>query len=668
MVKARPSILLIIFNLLISALYSQPDTVTFKLNSRLSFYSWEKNGELLLHIPDKLKFSNISVSITCIDDSLGFYNGTPGKTLLRIPVSTDLEPSYHTVDASISVRGRDMEYRCRTSLVKLPYKSNEVKADRLTGGLIVNKRQFFPFGFYCYSPVDPQLPEEEVIRGFNIISPYQRVLPETFNDRMNYMDRCAGLGMKVHYNLLSVAGGGGVNSVIEGISHTTKKKLLIDEILAFRDHPALLAWYIADEPNGYSIHPDTLADIYRTVKELDPWHPVSIVFNPPVLAAIKYSGAMDIVMADPYPVPVASLLLPGQAAGQLTKEFRGSKPVWIVPQAFGGGEWWEREPTLQELRTMTYQSIIKGARGIQYFVRSGPNLFPKSVPAWSEAGRMAIEIAELTPWLLSEEESPSVSTSSSNILVHSAVHDGQLMIMVVNTINKPVSSYLSISNKISGTAKVIFENRSIQVNGGSFQDQLSAYGSQVYLIKMSPQAPGIKPWPANLTIDPGFENTASPGVPSALYARNNGARGATYFTDTREHVEGNHSVRLVTPVDKGSIRLRFFPVKVMQGQTYTISIWAKCDPEQGLNKELGTGKYFEIMMADFAKKQFLLSEEWQQFVTNVTIPVNPDLPDRINITLQMKSAGVAWFDMIQVAKSYDISRSVNPFLNGQFLP
>ena len=62
----------------------------------------------------------------------------------------------------------------------------------------------------------------------------------------------------------------------------------------------------------------------------------------------------------------------------------------MVLQAFGGGEWWGREPTLQEIRSMTWQSVINGATGIQYFVRQGLNYFPKSVAAWNECGRMAI--------------------------------------------------------------------------------------------------------------------------------------------------------------------------------------------------------------------------------------------------------------------------------------
>ena len=56
-----------------------------------------------------------------------------------------------------------------------------------------------------------------------MISPYQKILPETLKERKAYMDRCSQIGMKVHYNLLSVSGGGGVSSAIDGISEDEKK-------------------------------------------------------------------------------------------------------------------------------------------------------------------------------------------------------------------------------------------------------------------------------------------------------------------------------------------------------------------------------------------------------------------------------------------------------------
>ncbi|HEX7493976.1 MAG TPA: hypothetical protein VF346_07140, partial [Bacteroidales bacterium] len=121
---------------------------------------------------------------------------------------------------------------------------------------------------------------------------------------------------------------------------------------------------------------------------------------------------------------------------------------------------------------MTWQAIINGATGIQYFVRQGLNYFPKSSAAWSECGRISVEVAELTPWLLSDEESLPVESYSKNILVSSRLHNDQLIIMAVNKINEPVSASIRIAGVYNGKARVLFENRSVKVNGGVIHDQM----------------------------------------------------------------------------------------------------------------------------------------------------------------------------------------------------
>jgi len=657
-----------------SLIYCQNvDSVSFRLFSRYSFYSHEKSAEMLLHIPAALIWNNLKVSLKIKNDTVYSSAFMPGKKIFRLPFDLELTPGEYKATAEISVPGRKISYTTSATLMVLPYKSNEVKTDNLTGGLIVNKRQFLPFGFYCYSPVHPTLPEEEAVKGFNMISPYQKILPETLRERKAYMDRCARLGIKVHYNLLSVTGGGGVGSLIEGITEDQKRERLIEEIRTFMDHPALMAWYISDEPNGHKIEPGILETIYKTIKAADPWHPVSIVFMVPYLSAVRYSNALDIVMSDPYPVSVASISQVGVAARQLRNEFNGRKPVWIVPQAFGGGELWSREPTIQEIRSMTYQAIINGARGIQYFIRQGLNIFPKSAATWNECGRMALEIAEITPWLLSDEVTIPVRTYSANIQVASALYDGQLLVMVVNRSNSPQHAEITIAGGYTGRARVLFENRTVSVNAGIISDPLPAYGSQVYLFTLKRIRESVKPYPGNLVKDPGFEDISSPGIPASCYAWNEGDRGATYFLDSREYFEGNHSLRIVTPEQNKSIRLRFFPVNVTQGRTYVISIRAKADPEQRPILNSNTGdlndlppQYFEISLGESGKTRFIPGDGWKQFITSVTIPVDEELPPRMNVVLSMPGSGVAWFDMLQVFEAVDLKKSVNPELRLDF--
>jgi hypothetical protein len=636
--------------------------LSFSIVSRQSFYSYEKNGEFLLHIPYALSKNHLSISLKVGEATIVSWDGIPGKIILRLPFSLNLIPSVYKAEASINISAsRAVTYIAKTDLIILSYKSNEVKTDRLTGSLIVNKLPFFPFGFYCYSPVYPTLPEEEIIKGFNMISPYQKIVPETINERKAYMDRCAELGMKVNYNLLSVSGGGGVGSKIEGLSDIEKRERLISEIKIFMDHPALLGWYISDEPNGTNTAPEKLKEIYRTIKEYDPWHPVSIVFMAPFITAKNYSGAMDIVMADPYPIPDRPVSIPGDVADQLRTEFKGKKPFWIVPQAFGGGELWSREPTSQEIRSMTWQSIINGATGIQYFVRQGLNYFPKSAATWSECGRIAMEVAELTPWLLSDEEPLQVVSNSKNVLVSSRLHNGQLIIMAVNRINEPVSTSFRVTGFSNGKARVLFENRFVSVKGGIITDQLGPFGSQVYLVNIKPEKTVSEVSNTNLIKDSGFEDLSAPGIPSACYARPGGDRGATYFIDTREYVEGNHSLRIITPVEDKSLAIRFFPLSVRAGASYTISIWAKSDPEQrffDVTKQKNTRlyekkeipQYVEVLFGEFGRARFVPDSRWRQYVTFVTIPNDTLARFKTNLILKMPGQGVAWFDVVKVTE------------------
>jgi hypothetical protein len=653
--------------LFILALYSfqiiqsqQVDTSSFKIYPRLSFYTYEKSGEFLLHIPARFTQSTVSVEITMGERILGSWSGKPGKTVLRIPFAIDLSPSVYRAAARITIPSvPGITYTATAELTILLHKANEVKTDRFTGGTIVNNREFIPFGFYCYSPVSPTLAEEEIVKGFNMISPYQKIAPETLDERKAYMDRCAELGMKVHYNLISISGGGGVGSKIGDLSPEEKKLRLIAEIKTFMNHPALLAWYISDEPNGFKIPPETLENIYHIVKDTDPWHPVSMVFMAPFLASRKYENALDIVMADPYPVPTHPVTLAGDVSDQLKTEFTGKRAVWMVLQAFGGGEWWGREPTIQELRSMTWQSLINGATGIQYFVRQGPNYFPKSVAAWNECGRMAMEVAEITPWLLSDEETFPVETSSNNILVTSKVHNGQLLVMAVNKINQPVAAAIRIKGLYNGNASLIFENRTLPVNSGLINDYLAPYGSQVYLIDLKPVKNAMTETAENLLKDPGFEDFSTPGVPSACYARPGGDRGATYFLDTREHHGGNHSVRLFTPGDGKSITLRLFPITVKAGESYAISLWAKSDPEQKLSSVTfqdsvrlyncnKNPQYVEIELGGFGKARFAPDQEWRRYMTFITIPSDTSRSVRTNLLIRMPGQGVAWLDDLKV--------------------
>ena len=233
--------------------------------------------------------------------------------------------------------------------------------------------------------------------------------------------------------------------------------------------------------------------------------------------------------------------------------------------------------------------------------------------------------------------------------------------MAVNKVNEPVNVSFRIKGLSTGQARVLFENRTIPVNGGIITDQLASLGSQVYLMNIKPEKPISGASDRNLINDSGFEDLSGPGLPSACYARPGGDRGATYFLDSREYFEGNHSLRIITPVDNKSLAIRFFPISVKAGASYTISIWAKSDPEQRFlfaskqnndrhYEKTEMPQYVEVLLGDFGRARFVPDNEWRQYVTFVTIPADTLPRFKTNLILKMPGQGVGWFDKVTVTE------------------
>lgn len=534
-------------------------------------------------------------------------------------------------------------------LKSLPAKPNAVQIDQLTGGLIADGLPFFPYGFYC-GPVG-DLPEKEVVHGFNMIGPYQDNLPQRYGARKAYMDRCAQLGIKVQYGVNSLIGSG--HNGTKGIDKTEEEKLEIlkNEIIAFRDHPALLSWYINDEPDGQGRPPKILEAAYQLIHSIDPYHPVSIVFMLPSKAA-EFRNTMDIAMTDPYPIPgPADKVL--EDVQQYSRTFQYEKSVWLVPQAFGGQEMWPREPTAQEIRLMTYMGLVSGVKGIQYYVHAAGNINPQSVSAWSACSNIAVETAQMASFLLSADAAPTVHTSDPKILTRAFRYKDNLLIIAVNNENTPKPLYLNTDSLLTGDAQLWFENRTVPIQNGHINDIIDAYGTRVYLIAKKNTTDN-----SILNLNPGFEKITSPGLAIGSNVTYTNAKkadhGATFFTDPRQSVEGMFSLRLITPADSAGNKIRLVPMVMSSSNSYTVSIWAKAKP----NDRMPT---FRLAMDAMQQTHtFPLTTDWKKYSFTFRAPASST---NAILTLDLIQQGTAWFDMLQVSPDPVISYRVNTDLN-----
>ena len=625
---------------------------TVKVFSKLNYYTDETQGQVIGVIPDDQPIDHAWIQLFRDGRTIGESDSTADH-LIKIAFNLSNFPLGESpVNYKLYNAGK-LAGEGSVKITKLAPEDNAVKIDLETGGLIVDNLPFFPFGFYCGSPVG-DLPDQEVVQGFNMIGPYQRNLPDGLEERKAYMDRCAAIGIKVNYGVNSLIGSGHNGSKTYDLSQDELLDLLKKEVITFRDHPALLSWYLNDEPLGQGRPVDLMVKAYGLIKSLDPYHPVSIVFMMPHRAD-EFRDAMDIAMTDPYPIPGPVDKVQTDVE-QLDRHFRYEKSIWLVPQAFGGGEFWTREPTPQEIRAMTYIGLMRHVTGIQYFMRTPPNLRPKSTISWNECGKMALEVAQMKPFLLSGELAPEVECDDDRVLVKSWKYKGKTLVIAVNKDNAPKDFNIAFRKEYSDQkVDVWFENRQEDLHNGMISDFIDGYGTRVYLMDQSKADSTTAIHPTNLMINPSFEKVYNASMPSGCYARyhkrGQGDHASTYFVDSRQRVDGLYSLRLNTPQDSDGVQLDFFPIVLNPGNSYSVSVWAKAAKSDIM-------PVYRLSIDQLnVEKTFELTSDWKKYSFSFHVD---SVGASASVSLELVTKGTAWFDLLQVDPDPTIAYDINP--------
>ncbi|MDD3927881.1 MAG: hypothetical protein PHT33_14620, partial [bacterium] len=248
-------------------------------------------------------------------------------------------------------------------------------------------------------------------------------------------------------------------------------------------HPAVIAWYVADEPLNLNPH-NTYAfaqDYYNAAKQSDPSRPSFINY-------VSYPGSQtgDIGSMDFYCIPdsgsnmkssaqvYSPSILESKAGSMVT--YCAGKPLWFWLQSHGNACDISREPTGPEIECSTYLTLIHGIRGINYFTN-----IPKNEEAWGTLRMLAQEIRQLTPVLYSSETPPVVSVSDPHIHALGKTYQSQRYVIAVNELPSQVNTGITVSGG-GITATVLFENRQVNIINGVINDTFAAYQRHIYLI------------------------------------------------------------------------------------------------------------------------------------------------------------------------------------------
>ncbi len=337
-----------------------------------------------------------------------------------------------------------------TRVDTLPKRS--VWIDRL-GRTIVDGRPFFPLGMY-WSGINTNKLEFFAKSAFNCIMPYGAPNSKAA------LDFCHSRGIKVIYSVKDAYFGShwcpsSIRSEADEVTYVT------DRVTRFKDHPAVLAWYLNDEM-PLTMLPRLVAR-RDLLEKLDPDHPTWVVLYQ--YSQIRdYMQSFDVIGTDPYPIPTRPALMATTWTRATAAATMGCKPLWQVPQAFDWGVGKKdpverakfRPPTETELRSMSWQCIANGANGLvlySFFDLQKPTVNVPFEVRWAECCRVAEEIRRFFPVFLSDEkaDTPPVQglcdaeTVGETVSVRSWWKDGEAWVLIVNGGDKPVTASVKLN-------------------------------------------------------------------------------------------------------------------------------------------------------------------------------------------------------------------------------
>lgn len=380
--------------------------------------------------------------------------------------------------------------------------------------LVLNGKKVFPIGFTTAPPPDGKTPEGR--NGLQELSdaggmfmrtgstggrPWNQ---ETIAREKQWMDAAARHGMYCWpflHELASVAP-----------QDSKREEMLRAVINQFKNHPGLLVWKGADEPEWGKLPIAPLSHAYQMIKELDPNHPVVTIQAPrgTVESLRPYNAVSDIIGTDIYPIgypPGAHSLLTNRTPSLVGDHTRiimevadGKLPVWMVLQVAWSGVVKPgktlRMPTFFEERFMTYQAIINGARGVLYF---GGNLTNAMSPAdaklgwnwtfWKRVLRPMVEEigrkSPLQPALVAPNSGLPVKVDAGTgieFCVREA--GGELFILACKASGPTEEIKFSGLPESAGVGELLYESpRKVEAKAGVFMDWFAPYEVHVYRFK-----------------------------------------------------------------------------------------------------------------------------------------------------------------------------------------
>ena len=276
---------------------------------------------------------------------------------------------------------------------------------------------------------------------------------------------------------------------VSGQLSDRQKELLREIIPVLKNHPGLVAYYAADEPEGWGHNEEWYADLRKFLAELDPYHPVTITNYGPDGQRTYQQGA-DILFADTYPNYYAdnTTALGRRCNFEYVSHASRLRPAWQMIQSFDWGKpsaagVGGRAPTYDELREQMFTAILGNAKAIMFYTFSYYGTY--SYELFIGRDYLGAELDSLKGLLLAPTENlvkADGGFQERDLLCGVKRNGGELLMIAVNLSEKPFTVNFQSSVDLPDTLYVAGTPETVKVHAKrSFSDTLQPHVVKLYV-------------------------------------------------------------------------------------------------------------------------------------------------------------------------------------------
>lgn len=348
-----------------------------------------------------------------------------------------------------------------------------------TGGVAVDGERHFLLGMYG---INEEYMPEMAAAGIDYVHSYRWDGSGTTEEALAYLDAAQASGLQVFMGLQR-------SKLIAG-----DEEFVAERVAALMAHPALLCWYLFDEPDlkHQYVSPPELARLYRLIKALDPFHPVVVTCAGDAPVPL-YADAMDVHWSQVYrdPTYVSGRLERHRAA--LPEGFPISAILHCYDRAQSGLPEAERDPAKFQpdghmMRANAFMALAHDASCLSWwwwgYGGSNRAMTVANAPdAWTSLKQTFADIRSLRPLLTADGEVHRSVIEAGDAEVH--VWEKRLadrtVVIAVNRDDVECEAAIPLTTVPNdATMTVLFEGGAAQIQDGVLNARFGPLDVHVY--------------------------------------------------------------------------------------------------------------------------------------------------------------------------------------------